>query len=264
MSVPIELAANCMGLPLEKIQPPCVFGMDVRFGSYDLVIADLPVSTIARQRVVRPVFYGKVTDEREAWYVIRQYRCRWGVADSRPETTIIDRLQKQAAEKNVEVWRAAYNTNPTEVKLTLNAKERIVRLDRTMALDQVQHEFQMQTRLVLPQNYAQIGHGAFSGEMTASSKVAREWHGRPWWFWESGGDDHAMHAMALLLVAVELSGLRRGYGVSVIVPGIVEGSIERNLTAEENKQRDADPALFKWRRQIADDDGGQEMVSVAR
>jgi hypothetical protein len=72
-----------MGLQPSEIRGPCAAGVDVRPGSWDIVIADLLKNPKSQLRVVRPVFVGKVEDEAQVLFVMRQYNTRFAVADSR-------------------------------------------------------------------------------------------------------------------------------------------------------------------------------------
>lgn len=228
-----------MGLPLNLVQYPCLAGVDIRPGSWDLIIGDLQRNRHTGKKVVRPVFVGKVRDEREVAFLLRQYRVRFGVTDCRPETTLAKRLQEDVYRHGIELWRAEYNTTPTSIKMQPNPNERLVKLDRTMTLDTVHHAFQTGQGIVLPQNFKDLTRGEFQSEMKGMTRVYTRWHGKDAYAWEKQGPDHAFHALNLLFVALAISGLGDFDAGSdgIIEKGVVEtsfntGTVDKVTTLE--------------------------------
>lgn len=202
-----DLQPGSMGLKLRYVMPPCVAGIDVRPGSYDIIVADFQDSRIYERRVLRPVFIGKVRDERESIYVMLNYGVKTCVIDARPETTLAKRLQVESERHFVDAYRAQYNTQPSAVEYTYNENEKLYTLERTMTLDRVQHLFMNLQRVALPRNYQEITGRQFVSEMTSSTRTPTIWHGRDYHDWVERGADHAFHAFNMCLHAAIVSGL---------------------------------------------------------
>ncbi len=204
----IILPDGCMGLHPRDTGFPCLAGIDVRYGSFDVVIADLVKSRITGMNALRIVFYGKVNDDIQSLFVCQQYRVRFGLIDTRPEATLAKRMQEIAEKKNIELWRAQYNPNPGgTIDITKNEGQQLVTLERTMTMDCVHHAFQTGQGIVIPQNYKEIAQGQMSGELQGTTRISERRGGREVYVWEKTGTaDHAFHAINLLLAAYKMSG----------------------------------------------------------
>jgi hypothetical protein len=221
----LKLPPWCMGLDPKLCARPCAAGIDIRPDSWDVCVLDVVRSQkVAQLRVPRLVFYGKVEDEAQAWHVLCNYGVRFGVADAQPDATLAERLQKRAQKRAMMFWRARYNSAPSEVKVVENALEGMLRLERTMVLDDVQFALAGGLGLALPQNYKLICGGDFAREMVASVRVPEMWHQRLCFKWQNQGPDHAFHAVSYALVALE-KGKLLNLGTDATmgaIPGIVD------------------------------------------
>ena len=227
----VRIPSGCMGLQPSSIRGPCAIGCDVRPGSWDVVIADLIRNPKSQLRVVRPVFIGKVEDDEQVEFVMRQYKVRFGGIDTRPETTLAKRLQTRAAPLGIKLWRCEYNTAPSTIEVTENEAEGLLKLDRTLTLDAVHYSFMTGGTVLLPQNFRQVTGGQFTREMTSASRVPIKWQGRDAYSWAKQGPDHVFHAWNYLLVAIGRSNML-AYGgelTAMAHRGIVEGSLKKNL-----------------------------------
>lgn len=195
------------GLPFHHVRPPCFFGLDIRPHSWDLLIGDLVLSPVSNRRILRLVFAGKLDDEQECIGVASAYRVRWGIGDSRPEYHLCERMQKACEKAGIEMWRCAYNTYPSDVKVTRNDAERMLRVDKSHTTDDVMHLFQT-GEIAVPVNFSELTGGAFMKEVTGPNRLLTKWHGRDCYAWEPNGPDHALNALNYLNLAVEISGLR--------------------------------------------------------
>lgn len=227
-----------MGLPLHLCTRPAVAGIDVRDGSWDVNIGDIKKAQISeaqiQMNIVRPIFIGKLTDEKQVQFVLEQYGVRYGVVDCRPEATLAKRLQESCGKVGIELWRSEYNTVPSTIKVTRNESERLLKLERTMAMDVVHGAFQTGLKTVLPQNYKDITLGQFSAEMQSPTKVFTTWSGKPWWIWTKGGADHSFHAYTLMMIAFEeISGYAlRGVGEQTI---FIRGKVDTMVSEIEDQ-----------------------------
>jgi hypothetical protein len=218
---PADLPRTCMGIPPDALKSPCAVGCDVRPGSFDLAIGD--VLRRGAKFVARLVFYGKVRDENDVAFLCDQYPVRCGVIDVRPESSIAMRFVKQMRAKHKEFWRAQYNTNPTTVEMTLNEREHLLTLERTMNMDEVYFAFDKGESLAIPENYMSIEGGQFVTELKAPTKVPIVWHGEPWWRWTEGAD-HAFHALNYMLVAMKVGKLWQARTQEIMtIKGLTEG-----------------------------------------
>lgn len=217
--------------------------MDVRRGSWDLIIADLQQSQQTKARVLRPVFVGKMRDEIDALWMLRQYFVHTLVVDSRPEAELAIRLQESARKHGIMAWRAEYATNPVSAEMTLHEDAKTVKLDRSTSLDRVRFNFQLGQNIVLPQNYKELNSGEFAAELCSSVRMFKSWGGRESIFWENAGPDHAFHAMNYLITAFRLSGMEGWATSETMAPslGIVESALEHNIMEpEEGDAEDGD------------------------
>jgi hypothetical protein len=202
-----DLPKDCMGVDPRTVRGPTAFGCDVRPGSWDLIIGGVETSSTTKIPVIKPLFTGKVRDEADVIFFLRQYKVRFGVIDTRPETTLAKRLQLSAREHGIKVWRAEYNTAPSVVEVQENEGEGVLKLDRTMTLDNVHYSFVTGLSVILPQNWQEVTKGSFKREMTSSTRIPTMWQGKPHYSWDHVGDDHSFHAFNYLLVAVKKGNL---------------------------------------------------------
>src|ERR1035441_1029193 len=98
------------GVPPKTVKTPCALGCDVRPGSFDVCIGD-----VLRPRpdlvIPRILFYGKVRDEADVIYLAQQYPVKCGIADCRPESTVIKRMIDKMRSMRKDFWRAQYPPN---------------------------------------------------------------------------------------------------------------------------------------------------------
>ena len=244
MSERIELPRGCMGIQPASVRGPCAAGIDIRPGSWDIVVADLRRSP-AQVPVVRPIFVGKVRDEADVLFLLRQYKVRIAVADTRPEMTLAKRLQVSAEPYGIQVWRAEYNTAPSAIEMQSNDKEMVLKMDRTMTIDVVHFSFLTGLTVVLPQNYKEITGGQFAREMTSSQRVPTRWQGKDCYAWEHQGPDHSLHAFNYLLSAIRKGNLISYGGAETMGAerGLVDGTFGKNLKrrrGDDDDEQDAD------------------------
>jgi hypothetical protein len=250
----VDLPDNCMGLDPGTIRGPCAFGCDIRPGSWDLLVGDILKGKNV-PHVIRPVFVGKVRDEADVMFVARQYRCRFGVCDTRPETTLAARLQVAARGYGMKVWRAQYNNAPTAIEVQENSNEMLLTLDRTMALDHVHMLFQFGKGVALPANFQEITHGEFVRELTTPSRVPTKWNGKECSTWV-GLPDHTMHAWQYLYQAMRRGNMLIGGGeaCAMSVPGLVRGMGDKPLIQMESGRSEVPKIEVDWDKVEADDD----------
>lgn len=232
------LPEGCMGLQPSSIKGYTAAGCDIRPDSWDLIIGK-PVFTAKGNKVTKAVFIGKVRDEDEVEFVMRQYRVRVAVADCRPEATLAKRLQERMRRYGVSFWRAEYNTSPSSIEMKINEAEGLIKLDKTITLDRVQYAFATSTTVAIPQNYIAVSQGAFSREMKGANRQLKQWMGRDVYVWEPLGDDHAMHAWNYLSVAVTVGKMFD------IDSELLEGAVPGYSSLNPPKKREERPVKVK-------------------
>lgn len=246
---------GAMGISPMAVKGPCALGCDIRPGCWDVAIADVILARRFKQQdlfgdkelfVPRLVFYGKVTNMHTVLYLAMQYRVKFGVVDSRPEATDAGRLQAAAKTQGVEMWRAEYATNPTDVKCVENTVENKLRLERTMTLDDVHGAFQTGTGIFLPENNLEICGGNFVAELKNSTRAPERIHGYDWWVWKKTGDDHALHTLNYLGVAIDKGRLKQWGGLDTM--GAIRGEVVSPLdeVLEASDDDDDVPSGLGW------------------
>lgn len=236
--VKLPLPNGCMGIQPHMVTRPCAVGVDIRFDSFDVAIADVwPQS--ADQKVARLVFYGKVRDDKDVVWLCHQYPVSCGVVDCRPEGTLAKRFVEKLRRQRKDFWRAQYNTNPSNVELTVNEKEHLITLERTMTIDNLFLALSTSLGMALPQNWRDIGRapgqdmGAFGKELMAPTKSGVIWHGMQDFRWDASDGDHATHALNYLLVAIGIGKLHLPRGDALMpMKGLVAGTLGGNMDEE--------------------------------
>jgi hypothetical protein len=213
MAQKLDIPRGCMGVPPKLVNAPCAAGVDVRYNSWDVIIAQVVEGgpKVGGMKVTRPVFIGKVKDEQQVLFLFRQYNTRFFCIDAMPEKTLSKRVCENAAKHGIVGWRSEYNTSPlSQVAVTENMVERILKLDRLLTLDYVQMAFQTGMSIIIPQNFRDIHAsegGGFAKEMTNATRIPIEWQGKETYTWQKTGSDHSLHAMNMLFVALQKSNL---------------------------------------------------------
>jgi hypothetical protein len=228
----LPLPPGCAGIPPKKVLTPCGLGCDIRPGSFDVCIGTIE-SPRPGVLIPRIVFYGKVRDEEDVIFLCQQYPVRCGIADCRPETTVIKRMIDRLTAMKKKFWRAQYTPNASSnIEMSVNEQEKIVTLHRTMALDTVFFAAS-NGMLALPQNYMEICQHKFASEMCQSTRVPVMERGEEAWHWTSGSD-HAFHAVAYMIAAMTLGKLSQYHSdVITTIPGATQGSIKENSDKDD-------------------------------
>lgn len=226
---------DAMCVPPSSVTGSCAIGIDQRFGSWDVAVGEM-VRTTSGRVIPRLVFYGKIPGEEEALAVMTKYRVVVGMGDVRPEAAAMHRLQNMADKARIRFYLAQYSTAISAVEMTLNSKEDLLTLERTMTLDNVYLQVSTATGIAFPQNVKDIGGGSFIKEMCASTKLPVLWHGQHWSRWSEGGiDDHAMHAINYMLQAIQIGKLHLHRDTNLMaVRGTVESTLEQNYDDESD------------------------------
>jgi hypothetical protein len=241
-----DLPAGCMGIEPARCVGPRVQGCDIRPNSWDVAVMDV-VAVRKGLYVPRLAFYGKVSDEAQALFVAKQYSVMAHVSDSAPDATLAERLQQALRRIGVKAWRASYLTAPSDVKITENTVERVLKLERTMVLDDVHYAFFGGLGIAIPQNYLEICGGAWKSELSSMTRTPTKWHGREYNDWVKHGDDHAFHTLSYAFVALEMSGLltRPGGDATLgAVRGMVESTLGRNVVQDPGVEPNEDESTY--------------------
>lgn len=239
----LPLPRGCMGIQPMKVTSPCAMGIDQRPGSWDVAIADV-VRPKPDRPMVRLVFYGKVRNEEDAIWLAQQYPVRCGVGDSRPDAMIMSRMVEKLRKMRKDFWRVQYNpNNANAVEMMINDKERLLTVNRTMAMDELLYKAATDASLLIPQNFREICSGAFASEICVPTRVPVIERGEDTYSW-TDGTDHTFHALTYMLVALKVGKLTMGNSTLITtIKGAVEGSIASNSDSADDEFVDpTDPA----------------------
>ena len=163
----------------------CAMGIDVGIEMHVIINEILPDK---RRRLV---FVGTVREASEIAELWKRYSCKFGVIDAHPETRLAKRLVAT-------IGGMAMCLYINGVKDSMD-KEKVLRVDRTSALDEVKEVFMLQS-LDLPKNIMQVKD--FSKHLKASTRVFDEKANT--YKWVETGPDHYAHAMVYALKAEKL------------------------------------------------------------
>jgi len=164
----------------------CVMGADVG------KLIHITIAELLPDGRKRLMYIGSVRDEDDVAELYAVYNCRIGVIDSRPET----RLSKRLSSRFAGLFMCDYIHG---IKDTIDAGGKIIKVDRTQALDAVKEAI-VKRALILPQNAASLPE--FYEHMEASTRVLNERTGN--YEWVEAGADHLNHALAYMLKAEKL------------------------------------------------------------
>lgn len=210
-SIPVELLASCSQpdynfsidadaayIPEDFHKGPCSMGVDVSPSRLDVRISYID----GAHR--RAVYFGKLVSPNrwEDLHILgERYNVGCCVIDYGPEVEKAIEFQESA---KFNVWRVNYLGAGTTRGMKYNSSERLITIDRTLALDRAYTQLKLKKN-ILPGNFAALFDGDYVKEMTSlirqlsdtkngTSKF--EWVGSP----ES---DHCRHADAYDMLAAE-------------------------------------------------------------
>lgn len=166
---------------------PCVMGVDVGAKLHVIISEMIP----GGKR--KAVYIGSVHDETDIVDLWNRYRCKVGVIDALPET----RMSRKLCTRLGGLFMCNYIRG---VKDSVDGKNKIVKVDRTSALDRVK-EVIVKQEIILPRNARSIDE--FYDHMKASTRVFNENNQHYEWV-ESGQPDHFHHAFNYCLIAEKL------------------------------------------------------------
>lgn len=193
-------------IPPSQVGQICAAGIDVRPMSWDLLIADVvkpPCRPGDRQLppIPRIVFAGKMPGEAECLFFLRQYKVIKAVADAGPEGTLVIRMADECPKYGIDFWRARYQQLVNSPILGRhNNVEKVISVEKTMAID-IAAQAIRENWIAFPKNAMEILEGQFASELKAVSRTTTPTPSGPRPVWKKKGPDHAINALAYLLIA---------------------------------------------------------------
>lgn len=210
-SIPVELLRACAEpgytftvtpeaafIPQDSHPGPCTMGVDVSAARLDVRISAME----GNKR--RMVYIAKLVSPNR-WEYLHELGERYNVQccfiDHAPEGELSIEFQNDA---KFDVWRMNYQGAGVSRGLKFNSSDRIVTIDRTIALDKGYSQLKSKKN-ILPDNFQTFFGGAYVSEMISlirelsenkDGSARFEWTGKP----ES---DHARHTDAYDLLACE-------------------------------------------------------------
>jgi hypothetical protein len=210
-SIPVELLASCTDpqynlriIPgsartLEDTHPgPCSMGVDVSDA-----ILDVRISHVHNGKR-RAVFIGKLAGAskwEELLVLGERYNVQCCFIDASPTGEKSIELQELAP---FPVWRVHYQGAGVARGLKYNSADRIVTIDRTIALDKSYSQLKTKKN-ILPANFMAIYDGGYVKEMTSLVRqVSEQKDGTPRFEWAGSPEsDHSRHSDTYDLLAAE-------------------------------------------------------------
>lgn len=164
---------------------PCAMGIDVGNEMHVVIHQLLP------EKLRRLVFKGTVKDAEEVFELWKRYSCKFGVVDAHPETRLSKRLVATISGMAMCLYIHG-------VKDSMD-KEKVLRVDRTSALDELKEVYALQ-QIEVPQNVFQLKD--FTDHLKASTRIFDEKANT--YKWVETGADHYAHASVYALKAEKL------------------------------------------------------------
>ena len=163
----------------------CAMGIDV---GNDLHVV---INELLPDKRRRLVYTGTVKEAEDVYDLWKRYNCKFGVIDAHPET----RLAKKLVATITGMAMCLYING---VRDSMD-KQKVLRVDRTSALDEVKEVIALQT-IEFPRNVMQMTD--FTSHLKASTRVFDEKANT--YKWVETGPDHFAHAMVYALKAEKL------------------------------------------------------------
>jgi hypothetical protein len=180
-------------VPADRSDGPCTMGIDVG-SSLDVRISKI----VGRNRIAQ--FIGKIRSFDEAHDLIDRYNVEVCVVDSMPEITLVTDFQMAAS---CDTWLCRYTGEGGDRRTSYNGKDRIILVDRTLALDKSFAKLR-QKRNKLPTNYKSVIDGVYVTEMCFPVRqVVQDNRGNSKFEWTKGVD-HSRHSDAYDNLAFDL------------------------------------------------------------
>jgi len=186
---------GCGHIEGDRHPGPCSMGVDVG-GNFDVRI-----SHVHPRGQREAVFIGKVRNNLEELIdLIHRYNVEKVVIDAMPEITLVQDFQDMAP---CDVWLCQYAREGKDGRRTYDVRDRIIRADRTEALDRGFAHLRRKINY-LPTNYESVLGGSYAKEMCGPVReVVEDDKGNAKYEW-SKCTDHQRHADAYDIFASDL------------------------------------------------------------
>jgi len=179
---------------------PCVMGVDVGKKMHVIIREIVPGG------LFRLVFAGTVREFEELDSLFSRFNIVGYVIDAMPETRKANEYAKKHPGRG---WVCRYVNGLKEI--AANENERVVSVDRTMAMDKVQKSFE-QRRFIIPRNAQSLDNHEYYAFMKNPTRIYDLEKNRYDWL---GDSDHYYHAEVYCLVAYQVRGEFKVYALNV-------------------------------------------------
>jgi len=194
---------------------PCTMGIDVG-KLWDVRISDSP-----EPGVRRALFIGRLNGPEPCRELMRRYNVKCCVIDARPETRLAIQFQKELP-RGV-VWRAEFPSQETVKEVVKDAREGIVKMDRTAIMDAATADI-LQRANWLPKDAASLLKGEYYRQMKVPKRILLESESGQRYVWTKGTDHQRLADVYDKLASV--------IGGSAL--RVVSGSLTATVPAPEN------------------------------
>lgn len=172
---------------MDKPTGPCVIGIDVGARIH------VRINQVMEDGLVRAVYIGSVSQEKEIDWLFEKFPIRAGVIDANPERRMAERL----AMRHPGLFQCFYGQVKRD---SIDLQQKIITVRRTSALDNVMDAI-LRKRIQLPKDAEHIPE--YYDHMMASTRIfdPNASDGSGDYKWVESGADHFFHAEGYALIA---------------------------------------------------------------
>lgn len=134
---------------------------------------DIRISHVDGKSRRKALFIGKVRNVEDVIELIKEYGVAAAVIDSMPETRISQEIQEKCFDMGVDCWLCRYDGEGDDKKIKKDTANKIIKVDRTLALDESFFKLRTGKNLV-PTNFNEICNGEFLSEMIGPTRMAEK------------------------------------------------------------------------------------------
>ncbi|MGO8989079.1 MAG: phage terminase large subunit family protein [bacterium] len=189
-----------------------------------------------KEKVLRVLYAGRFSSIDDISDLCHRFNVRCAVIDIEPETRVVREWQQS---QRFQIYLCDYVSSVSGA--SWDDETRIVRINRTEALDSVHSALTTPGRLILPRRSSEMEE--FARELTNSAKVIEENElGERRYVWRKLGADHYLHSLGYCLLASQSVGI-----VKVVDTQDPHMKAFRELLEELEQKRLDEESFNPWR-----------------
>jgi hypothetical protein len=161
----------------------------------------ITIAARVKEKVLKVLYVGRFSSIDDISDLCHRFNVRSATADIEPETRVLREWQQS---QKFPIWLCDYVSSTSSP--SWDEQSKILRINRTEALDAVHQALTMPGRIILPRRCSEMEE--FAKEVTSSAKVIEENElGERRYVWHKLGPDHYFHSLAYCLLASHRVGL---------------------------------------------------------